>query len=245
MAFSSLGIAGGANKNSSSTSQNPLVTTTIAVDSILLLIIALDNINTTDGDFSEVTSVTDVRGNVYTKLGEWTNGQGTAATGATISAWFTRVTTQLVNNDTLTVTFSSALIDSSSRLRHFSVTAGNSIRVAGSVQTLSNDGADPGSMTISGLTNKEYLFLRAIASESETTTFTVTTNYTSYGSQVSSISGATDTNMVIAGEFRILTGTGDTSNPTIVSADSASIYMALEEYTPTSVTKTLASLGVG
>lgn len=246
MAISSLGIAGGANKNSSGNSQNPLVTTTIAVGEVIIVLISFDNTATTDGDFSEITSITDVAGNTYTKLAEYTNGQGAAAAGITISAWLSKITSQLVNNNTLTVNFANTITDSSSRIRRFSVGAGNSLQVAGSATPLVNDGADPGSMTISGLSSKEYLFLRAIGSESETTTFTATTNYTSFGSQVSSTSGATNTNVVVAGEFRILTGTGDTSDPTIVAADTVSVFLALEEYSLSSPTfKSLAATGVG
>ena len=113
-------------------------------------------------------------------------------------------------------------------VREFTVAAGNALDVAGTPQDLANDGVDPGSMTISGLTSGEYLFVRSTASERDATTWTPTTNYTTSNCDTTT-GGGSAANMNICGEFRVLTGTGDTSDPTGTAVDNASIFIAFKE----------------
>jgi hypothetical protein len=77
-----------ANNCESITSGTTLVCTTnqtVEAGNQLLVYTAFNNTGTTDADHSEVSSVTDSAGNTYTKVCEFTNGQGAAAAGITVS----------------------------------------------------------------------------------------------------------------------------------------------------------------
>ena len=230
MAFGTSGTALGTAVITSSANTIGIGTTaTPAADTLILVWIAKTNTGTGDADYSEVTSVTDSKGNNYTKCAEFTNGQGAADAGATISVWRSVTTVAFTDPSTITINLSANVTDLAARARYFTKTAGKKVVIAGTVQTLANDAADPGSMSLASLASKQYLFVRGIASESETTAFTATASHTSITSLVSTTSGTTDTNIVVAGEYRAVTATGDTSDPTVVAADTASVFFALEE----------------
>lgn len=208
---------------------------TVAVGEVIVLWVSKDNANTTDGDHSEITSVVDSQSNVWTKAGEHTNGQGAANAGATESAWVCVVTTQLTSGvDTIAAGFSDSRTASTMQARRLTVGAGASVTVV-AVAGLSNDAADPGSIALSGLASQEYWFGRFIATESNTlTAITPTASWTTLGQQVAN-TGTSATSMMSRGEFRILTGTGATSDPTLFAADHASVMVALREDQPLSI----------
>lgn len=195
---------------------------------LVVLLIALDNTGTTDADFSEVSSVADSAGNTWIKRAEYTNGQGSAGAGATISAWTSVLTTQIPTGGTITATLANSVTSKAMSGYVIKITNGNSASVSGSVQTLANDAADPGSMAISGLTSAEYLFIRAVAAEDNAATHTETASYTKFDVATAN-TGTSATSMNCKGEFRILTGTGDTSDPTMTAVDSASVFFAIGE----------------
>ena len=206
----------------------------IGVGKLAILVIAKDNVQTTDGQTSEVTSITDTNGgNTWTKAGEFCNGQGSAAAGAVVSIWYSVIAGQInAGASAITVNFSSSITAKAVTGRVFS--QGGSVSVAaGSLQTLATDGGDPGSVSISGLANKEYLFIWGNASESSTTTDASGTNYTSFGTAASSTSasGGSAANMGARALYRILTGTGDTLDATLFSADHATVFVAFQEPT--------------
>lgn len=219
--------------SSKSAGSSLVVTTgiTIAADKVVVLCIAKDNVQTTDGQTDEVTSVTDSQSNAYTKIGEFTNGQGGAASGCTVAAYLSKLTTQLGSSDTITVNFSSSITAKALQGCSFSVGAGNSLQLAaGSLQTLASDAANPPSMSIAGLSSKEYLFFRCIAHENNGGSIVNTASYSSPSTTISSTTGGqAATNMGAISEFRILTGTGSSSDPNITTQDQAAIYFALEE----------------
>lgn len=202
-------------------------------DDINVVIVSIDNTQTTDGQTSEVTGVTDTQGNIYVKIGEFCNGQTAADAGATVSVWKSKLTTSLVNGNTVTATLANSKTAKALCSFCYTVGAGNDLAlVAGSLQTLANDGADPGSMTISGLPSKEYLFIRGIASEATSTNGTASTNFTRFTVVGGTSGGSAATNMSTWGEYRIVTGTGATSDPTVAATDNASVFFALEETSP-------------
>lgn len=229
-----------ANRTTAGTSlTSAAVTNTVEVGNAHLILIALDNSGTGDGDNGEVTSVTDSAGNTYTKLGEFTNGNGSAGAGATASLWYSILTSQLTSGaGTVTANFSSrtavAMMGWEATL-----TSPGQITVAGSLQTLANDAADPGSMTVGSLPSREYLWLRVIASESnDITGLTVSAGFTTMNLSRAN-TGTSNTSMIVRGEYIIATGTTKTSDPTLYSADHASLFIALQE-DPLSATGTLA-----
>ena len=233
MAFASFDTVGTATSKTSNTTLALTPTNQMDVNNIGVLVIALDNTSTVDGNTTEVSTVTDTANNVYEKLREFCNGQGTAAAGATVSVWFTRATADLPITGTLTITFANTITAKAASMWAFTVAANNTIQVAsGGTADLATDGAaSPGSMTVSGLPSKEYLFFRGAASESSVVTaWTATANFTNITFANTTGAGSA-TNMRVRGEFRILTGTTSTSNPSDTSAasDWASTFLALEE----------------
>jgi hypothetical protein len=200
-----------------------------------VLIVATNNNATGDGNFNEHLSVTDTGGNVWTKAhpnGEFANGQGSAAAGATVSVWRSFIkTTVTVALGSLTLTMSTSQTAKAATGWRFSLGL-SGLSVVGSA-VLADDGIDPGSMTLSSLANVAHLFVRAIAQEDPSTTWVSTGSYTPFDhAGANTTGGAAATNMAARGEFRILSATGDTSNPSSVAADHASLYLAFDEVDP-------------
>lgn len=228
MAWAFIGTDAAGTSTASSNSVGAIVLATMAVGRVVTARVAKDNVQTTDGDPSEVTSVTDTRGNTWVKAREFCNGQGGAAAGADVAIYYTVVTTQIEIGDTVTANFSSSITSKSIGLDIFSIGAGSTVSVAGGAD-LANDAADPGSVAVGSLASGEYLWIRAVASESNANTaLTVTASHTVMKQGVAN-SGTSATSMGVRGEFIIATGTSDTSDPTLFSADHASTMVALLE----------------
>lgn len=235
MAWSSIGTAG---SNFDKTAGSSVQMTVDGVDpdvgEVVIVAVAKDNTGTTDTNTNEVTSVQDDQGNTWTKLREYCNGNGSAGTGAVVAVFYTIVTSQMFDGDIIQANFSDSPTASAISAWRFSIGAGSTLSLAGSGDR-SDDISDAGSITISGLSSTEYLFLRVIASERDAATaLTTTASYTAITHNGTS-GGSVDSNMSIRGEFRILTGTGDTSDPTAVLADHASTYLAILETAASSV----------
>jgi hypothetical protein len=199
---------------------------------LYVVTIALDNTATTDG---QTTLVSSVRfrdsGNVndigdLIKLGEFTNAQGAAGAGATVSVWY-----GIVPSGTWFLRVTHASVTARAlQVHNFSVTS--SLATTGTLQTLANDGADAGSMTIGSLTSREYLAIRGIAGEGPSATaLTPTSGWTGMSGAVGTSGGSATTNMSVRGELRIQTATTFTSDPTsgIGAVDHASVLGVLYE----------------
>lgn len=224
MAIASIGagISSGFNGSASSFAIN----VTNSVGDVVLISIVFDNIGTTDGDLSEVTSVTDTRGNTYTKLKEITNGEGAAGAGVTTSLWYSRTTVALSSNLVTANLSGTSAGDAVMRSWKFSV--GADLVVAGSDSNVTDAANGFGSSTISGLASASRLYFRALGKEANATTnITVSSGFTQITTTRSRNNAAA---VLSAGEFRINTSTGETSNPTLaVSGDTAAVFVALEE----------------
>ena len=224
MAFASVGTLGTGSSSSGGTSVAITTSATAEAGNLVVLIVALDNHSTSDQQTTEISSISDSGSNTWTKAGEYCNGQGAANAGATVSVWFSKLTTQIASGGTITATLANSKTYKCLTAWEFTVGSGT-IQTAGTLQVEAVDSGDTGSMAISGLTSKEYLFVRGVASEEGSIQmFTPTASHTEF-TEVD----AAD-NMAATGEFRILTGTGDTSNPLQNSTfDNVSVFFALEE----------------
>lgn len=229
MAFGYVGGAGTANSNSSGTTLALTVSATIEAGNLALVLIAKDNFGTTDADHSEVSSVTDSAGNTYAKMLEFTNGNGSAGAGATNSIWASVLASQLSSGvGVITATFANAITCKAMLCHEFTVGAGSTLSVAGSTSN-ARDATSPGSLTVSGLASGEYLWVRGIASESDNFTgLTVTSGYATLG-LAAAIGGSSALSMASRGEYRILTATSSTSNPSLFNADHACVMVAIQE----------------
>lgn len=233
MTFTSVGTLGSV--GSANANQSSLVLTTSATlekTNLGVFILAVDNNQTTDGDEGAVSSVSDNAGNTWLKAVEFTNGQGAAQGGATCSFWYKmpNVGVQLTSGGTITANFTNASSrDAATAFAwEYTIIADGTVAVAGT-NTLADDAADPSSLDLT-TSNEALLRIRGIASElNSTTNLTNTTNWTVMTVQRSSNTAAAQS---VRGEFRIVTATNAASNPTLASADHASVYVAFRELPP-------------
>lgn len=215
-----------------------VATQAISAGEIAVLWFAGDNTATANGNDGLLASVADSAGNAWTVQRCYTYGTPGAGAGATTCVATSKITTTIPIAGTITATFAS-ITAKAIVVKNFTVGAGNTIAVSGTPQDIFNGGTStaPGSLTISGLAaSTEYLFVRATALERPNTplTWTVTASHTTSGC-TGTTGGNALTNMETCGEFRILTATSDTSNPTATSVDSASTFIAFKEVASTTL----------
>jgi hypothetical protein len=230
-AITAVGSLGSKTSSADNETTGPVTTgATLEVGSGALVCAALNNTGTTDADHSEVTSVTDTAGNTYSKQAEFTNGDGAADAGVTISAWITRATNQLDSGQTITVNFANAI--DAYAIRVFEFALGAAWQSTGTPQSVADDDIDPSSLTIPDVgAVAETLFIRCIGEESGADgDLTPTTNYTTLGHVVDARSGTGSTGIKVYGEYRIGNLDTDTSDPSELNdADHASVYFALRQ----------------
>jgi hypothetical protein len=204
------------------------VNQTVAAGKYVVVAIGVDNQSSTDGNTSEVSSVADsVGGNTYTKLREFCNSQGGSNSGATVALFGCVLVNGLTNTSVITATLANSKTASAITAQAYSIGAGATISIEGTPQDTATDGAAPSGITLSGLSSREYLFVLATASETDSSAGSVT-SYTLNHAETGGGGGASNMGARLA--TRVLTGTGDT--PTLVSfpsADHASIFLALKE----------------
>lgn len=227
-AIAHVGSLGSANSISANHTQLVITTSaTLEAGNCGLLLVAKDNLGTTDADHNEITGVTDSASNTYTQIAEFTNGQGAENSGETVGVFVVRAASQLTSGGTVTISYSANTDASAARFREF--TCGAALELAGSIQTDTQSVTDPGSMSISGLSSLSRLYVRAIAEEHASgTELTPTTDFTATG-VVLADNGSSSASMRIVGEFRINTSTGETSDPTTAAVDNVSVFVALQE----------------
>lgn len=234
MAFASVGTIGSNSSVAADQSSLAITTTAVAeVDRLVTVHIALDNNQTTDGDEGAVSSVTDSAGNTYSKGGEFCNGNGLAQAGATISEWYSVITTQLASGGAITANFTNNTSRDSVAMSAWKFTKGAGTTV--SVEA-TNSVADDAASSVSALdattANIECLRLRGVASETNAANgFIATASWTAFTQKLANNAGGPLASIFLHGEFRIFTGTGASSAPTYtpLAVDHASVYVALKE----------------
>ena len=231
-AFSSVGSIITAQQKTSSSSWSPPTSAQLSANNVGILVIGVDNDDTTDGNTSLCTSVTDAAGNTWIKAREFTNSQGSANGGATVCIFYSKAAATLSSGSSITINLAVAKTAKAVAGWAFTMNSANVLAVESGAD-LADDGADAGLMTLSGLASREHLFIRGGAVESNGTTYTASTSYTSFTHTSSTTSGGGGaSNMGARGEFRILTGTSDSTDPTTSSSDQASAYIAINEDPP-------------
>lgn len=230
MAFGVPSSIGSGNSGLSGTTVTLASLATVNVGDCIWVVLSADNLGTTDADHNEHTGVTDISGNTYVKIKEFTNGNGTAATGTTCSIYMCNVTVQLVlTTGVITGTISSAVTAKAISAMTCTKTASSTLAVAGTPQTDVGDNADPASMTISGLSSQEYMFFNGFAGEQAGgNTYTTDADYTAFTKDGTALGGSTD--IMVCGGLRVFTGTGDTYDAaTGTDRDYAQIFAAITE----------------
>lgn len=236
--FTSIGSFTATNTPSSGASWNIPITTTAPGSATKVCILAIAS----DAGVGHST-LTDTQGNVWTKL---TQHSGTYYT---ISVWSGRVTTTLTASvDTLTITFASSTGTKIATGQQFTCGSGSVISLAGSASANTAPSGFPAgdapSLSVSGLTVREHLFMRFTAiglsagssfSNSGGGWFSVpSSDLSSYSD---GIPPAPPT-LSESGEFQIATASGITSDPSYAAGtlnvwtpSSASLLVAIDEGT--------------
>jgi hypothetical protein len=234
MTFASGGTLG--SKQSKTANQTSIQMTTSAVaevDTLVVVFVAVDNNQTTDGDEGAVASIVDSASNTWVKVAEFCNGQGTAQAGATISVWKSVIATQIASGGTITANLSNAASRDATAISAWKFTKAASVTVliAGTPATLATDALDPGAITLGSLTSRAYLWIHGLAGEGpQTDAYTWDADYSQITGNGTTGSAAAS-NMHVRGGYRIFTGTTDTVDVTSDTADRdyAQILAALYE----------------
>src|SRR5207249_4490944 len=221
-----------ANVSTSATSWTFATSAQLTAGNVGVIVLATDNVATTNGNTNDHSSITDEAGNTWTKAREYTTTETNAvADAATVSVWYSKASANLASGGNITVNLSGSIAAKAVTCWQFTMGAGNMIVLEGGGDK-SDVQADAGLITLSGLPNTEHLFIRGTASEASGQSYTVSTNYTAFTHTSSTFAGgATSTSMDARGEFRIFTATTDTTDPTMSASarDRASTMVALRE----------------
>ncbi|MDP2131970.1 MAG: hypothetical protein Q8J79_14005 [Erythrobacter sp.] len=231
MAITTGGNAGTAGIGVSSTSLALTTTSLISAAQFAILGVSTDNSTTADGASNNHVSITGGTG-TWTKLGEYTNGNGAAAAGVTVSQWLFVPSADNAIDTVFTVNFAAAVVDKTAGIWRFNYDNTKGLRQITEAAPVLN-GVDAvagfGSVAYSGLPATARLYVRAMGKEANTTTgITPTAGFTG----MSNSRSRNNTLAVIQrGEFKIATSTGETSNPTLaVVGDTAGVFNAIEEF---------------
>ncbi len=228
MAFASVGSLGGvASKTANQATFSNSITAGASVGDLVVVAIATDNFWSGDATTTDISSITDARGNTYTLGYGYTNGQGASQAGASVAIYYSVLTTALQTNDLVTASFFNNTAHDASAMRvwRFTFTGGITIEATNFAVA---DAAGCGSLDAT-TANIECLRVRAVGIEGPTAAFaTATGSWTSMGSS-NTAGGSASSNMGCSAEFIISTGTGSASNPgTQNAADNASVYVAFK-----------------
>ena len=228
MAITAVASGGTAAHSTSSSTWTPALASNLAANDWLVVFFVTDNLGTTDGNNNEHLGITG-EGLTWTKLGEYTNGNGAAAAGVTISAWLVRNTSgATIGTVDPSLTLSGAVVDKCCLAHKFA--AGPDLALVASTLTpnATDASANYGSVTISGLSSAERLYFRALGKEANAIAeLTPTSTFTALGT----VRSRNNVDAVLArGEFKIATSTGETSNPTQSTVgDTVGLFFALSE----------------
>lgn len=229
MAWGAFTAIGGANANASATSLAMTLTAAVAVGDIILVGIAVDNTTTTDGATTDITSVVDSVGNVYTRLVEWTNGNAAAAAGVTGAIWAAYCATAMTTSDTITASYS-ARVGQVMVAEKAAVGAGMTFQSVGTPQGGVADANATGPLTtLGGLPSAEHAWIGLDAIEAPgADAYVVDTDFTA--SQQRGTAGAGAAGMSVRMQKSIFTGTTRTHGGSKTGAsDWVSMLVALDE----------------
>jgi len=207
------------------------VSGTVSVDNVLVCIVGGDNIQTGDSETTDF-SLADSQSNTYTKSAEWTNGNASAGTGVTTAVFYSKISTELTgSSDTVTLTTGTAITAKGIVCHEFSLTDSSYTITTDGYGGSSKDGSSSPSKSLSGLENREHLFVFASTDERQQSTNSLTQDgdYTALA-KTGSDGSTGDTNITISGGYRVATLTADTYSGTwALSGDLSDILVALDE----------------
>jgi hypothetical protein len=229
---------GSAVSNASGTTLAVSPTANLTVGKVVFVVSVSDNNQTTDGA-STFHSISDTQNHTWTKITEYTETDGAANDGVTVSVFATKVTTQITTANSITLTLGAAKTDKI--IGVFEATFDTGMTFA-NAQT----GVGQNSLTaaVSALTSREYLLIGHGGSEGTDAAKTPSTNYTELFDARSANTTA-DTDVAIHTQYRIATLTADSitsaawTNTNVMQTLSA-VYQVLQ--VPTVTTQAASSI---
>jgi hypothetical protein len=204
MAFSAVTFRGGQVSNANGTTVSVSPNANVVVGEILFAVAGSDNDATTDGQ-TTLHSISDSKGNTWTKVREQTETDGAANDGSTASIWWTKVETEITTGDTVTLTLGVSKSDKCIGLLEVTVGAGNVVAVE-----QVGVGQNSLTATVTGMTSREYLLVGWGVAEGEDSTKTPDADYTERWDNLTSTTGLLDVNLSFHLQSRIATLTTDT-----------------------------------
>ena len=206
MAITSITARGSAVSNANGTTLSVSPSANIVVGKVLLVASASDNNQTTDGQ-SSFHTVSDSKGNTWIKITEYTETDGAADDGVSVSLWLSLITTQINTTDTVTLTLGASKTDKIITLSEATIASGKRL-------VLEQVGIGQGtvSASVSSLPSREYLLFANFGAEGEDNAKTPSTNYTELYDLISSTQGVLDVNIAIHVQYRVATLTSDTAS---------------------------------
>jgi len=187
--FSGITARGKATESSSDNSISVSPSANLTVGKLIIVNCVTDNdsVAVSDGPSSRHSTVADSKSNSWGKLAEYTDSDGAAADGVTISTWASKITTQITTSDSITLTVAANVTEKI--ISVFEVTLGLGGSYA--VEQI-GVGQSAISASVSSMPSREYLLVGHGGAEGTDSTKTPDSDYTerfdlrtgSYGSKV-------------------------------------------------------------
>lgn len=217
---------------------NSLVLTTaddLLAGQVGICAFASDEGDETDGNRNYFNNVVDSAGNTWIEAAEWCNaGNATPLTGACTGIYYTKATSTLATGGTVTLSanFSTGIM--AGVCAYFTVSAGAIISKASVEASGENAGGSaPSSLSITGVANREHLFLRTGAAQTNGTNWSpISSGFSTCGTGVGN-TGSTGSSQSSWCEYIVQTGTSSsTSSPTTPTAVGVGYMLGFDETVP-------------
>lgn len=251
MAISSVGSLGTSVASTSSATLDHTLTANLLSGDWVVMTIVSANSSTTDGDNSEVSSVvanTSVNDINFTKIGEYTNSEGVAASGLTTSLWIGQASKEMVGSlTTIRTTWGSARIQRAVSAWQFRPSNHAGFVILQSPITPDAVDASNGFGSVAqaaySTPTQDVLYFRGLGKQANTTTaLTPTSSFTAITNARSQDNAAA---RCVYGEFILQSSTGATSDPTLaVSGNTAGVFATIGEGTATDGDTRITQAGV-
>ncbi len=210
----------------------PIATSASVGDFIVLHLGTAPFTTNFNGASSNHSTLTDTKGNIWTKIKEFQYSDG-SLNGTCTSVWTCTVTAALTAGvDTLTAAYSASIPVMGIASERFLSNNGTPV-IAGIAALGEQDftGNGPSILTLSGLsTSTQYLFARVSvignAGSAVTTPYTASTNYTIFNHSGTATAGGTG-NIGVYGEYRLVSLISDTTNPAAGAGGIGGYYVSI------------------
>lgn len=240
MAIASVGSLGSATSKTSTTTVTMTASADAEVGRLVVVITSWDNTDITSTETTRL-SCTDESGNTWTKIAERTESDaGLAEDGATVAIFATVVTTQIDTGDDIIITSDTARVAKGVSAWEFTIAESE---LAVQDYEVGGGTSQPAAITLTGLPSEEYLLIYALGMQrSSSVTLTQDSDYSNL-TVAGTTGGASTSNQVVYGGFRIATLTTDEVDvDTSTGGNHAHILAALIETGGGTITQSVGQI---